>query len=80
MIIAMKGNLLESIEDFQLDGIMNAANGKGPMGKGIAGAIKRAGGDAIQSDAYGVCNKYDPQEGDAYYTIPGPLAKKGLNI
>ncbi len=77
-IIAMTGNLLESAEDFQLDGIMNAANGKGPMGKGIAGAIKRAGGDSIQIDAYVVCKRQDPQEGEAYSTIAGILEEKGI--
>ena len=78
MVKAEKGNLLESIEKFGLDGILSAANGKGPMGKGIAGAIKREGGDEIQADAYAVCKAEDPQEGDAYSTIAGSLEEEGI--
>jgi len=78
MVKAENGNLLESIEKLGLDGVMNAANGKGPMGKGIAGAIKAMGGDKIQMDAYVVCKFEDPQEGDAYSTISGTLEKQGI--
>jgi len=72
------GNLLESIEAQGLDGIMNAANGRGPMGAGIAGAIRRMGGVEIEVDAYNVCNKYNPQRGDAYHTTAGRLGTKGI--
>jgi len=77
-IIIEKGNLLESIEKHSIDGIMNAANGRGPMGKGIAGAIKQYGGQEIQDDAYKVCNMLDPQPGEAYSTISGKLKDKGV--
>jgi O-acetyl-ADP-ribose deacetylase (regulator of RNase III) len=73
-----KGNLLESIEKYSLDGIQNAANGKGPLGRGIAGAIKQYGGQEIQDDAYKVCSMLDPQPGEAYSTISGKLKDKGV--
>ena len=38
--------------------IVNAANGIGPMGRGIAGALKRAGGEVVQSDAFSVCKQH----------------------
>jgi O-acetyl-ADP-ribose deacetylase (regulator of RNase III) len=78
MILYEVGNLLESIEKYKLDCIMNAANGKGPMGRGIAGAIKRYGGQEIQNDAYKVCNEWDPQPGQAYCTISGKLEQQGI--
>ena len=77
-MIIEKGNLLESIEKHSIDGIMNAANGRGPMGRGIAGAIKQYGGQEIQDDAYKVCNMLDPQPGDAYSTISGKLKDQGV--
>lgn len=74
----MTGDLLALIEELNLDSIQNAANGIGPMGRGIAGAIKRAGGNEIQADAFRVCNDVDPQPGDAYSTITGKLKSKGI--
>jgi len=80
MISAQKGNLLKEFSKFGIDGIMNAANGKGPMGAGIAGAIKRAGGKEIQDNAYEVCRTLDPQEGQAYSTIAGSLEDEGIKM
>ena len=49
MIISAKvGNLLQEIRSEQLDCIQNAANGTGPMGAGIAGAIRKAGGNLVE--------------------------------
>jgi O-acetyl-ADP-ribose deacetylase (regulator of RNase III) len=75
---AYVGNLLNMIEELQLDGLMNAANGTGPMGRGIAGAIRKAGGDEIMHDAFAVCAKLDPKQGQAYSTISGSLKKRGI--
>lgn len=61
-----------------VDYICNAANGIGPMGRGIAGAIKRAGGEEIQRDAYRVCKSQDPQVGDVYTTVAGTLPYKAI--
>lgn len=78
MVYCQKGNLLELIDELKLDGLINAANGIGPMGRGIAGAIRKYGGDEIQIDAFSVCNKLNPQAGDAYSTIPGSLKVKRI--
>lgn len=75
---AQVGNLLDKIEELKLDGIQNAANGIGPMGRGIAGAIRKAGGDAIMHDAFQVCSLLDPQPGQAYSTIAGLLQDRGV--
>jgi O-acetyl-ADP-ribose deacetylase (regulator of RNase III) len=72
------GNIISLIEELKLDGIQNGANGVGPMGAGIAGAIKRAGGYNIQADAFRVCKKLDPQPGQAYSTISGLLLQRGI--
>ena len=78
MITAKVGNLLKSITLENLDSIINAANGIGPMGAGIAGAIRKYGGKEIQNDAFRVCNELDPMEGDAYSTISGKLKNIGV--
>jgi len=78
MFTKQVGDIISLIDILKLDGLMNAANGKGPMGFGIAGAIKRAGGDEIQSDAFEVCFESDPQPGQAYSTISGRLKDKGI--
>lgn len=75
---AFVGNLLESIESEKLDCIQNAANCLGPMGAGIAGAIRRYGGTEIQSDAFDVCKMTRPTAGSAYCTISGKLKDQGI--
>jgi O-acetyl-ADP-ribose deacetylase (regulator of RNase III) len=72
------GDLLAGIERNRLDGICSAANGVGPMGRGIAGAIRKAGGDEIQTDAFRVCCEVNPQEGSAYFTTAGGLKARGI--
>lgn len=78
MIKAFVGNIFDFINSEQLDTLMNAANGIGPMGKGIAGAIRQQGGREIQIDAFKVCKMNDPQPGDSYKTISGRLETKGI--
>jgi O-acetyl-ADP-ribose deacetylase len=75
---AFVGNLLESIESEKIDAIQNAANCIGPMGAGIAGAIRRYGGTEIQSEAFDVCKTIHPIAGDAYCTISGKLKELGV--
>lgn len=58
--------------------ICNAANGTGPMGAGVAGVIRRAGGKVIEKDAFRVCKLNDPQEGSLYLTVPGSLPFRGI--
>lgn len=61
-----------------IDYIVNAANGVGPMGSGVAGAIRRAGGEMIQREAFEQCKKLNPQPGDMYLTSAGRLPYKGV--
>ncbi|MNJ90144.1 O-acetyl-ADP-ribose deacetylase [compost metagenome] len=75
MIKVIKGDLTKAIG---VDYIVNAANGVGPMGSGIAGAIRRAGGVAIQQQAFAVCSKADYQPGDIYVTTAGELSFKKI--
>lgn len=79
MIVTIKvGDLLAEIENEKLDAVMNAANGYGPMGVGIAGAIRRVGGEEIEADAFAVCQNNNPNPGDAYSTVSGRLKDKGI--
>ena len=78
MIKALVGDIFDQIETYSIEGIVNAANGIGPMGRGIAGAIKMHGGACIQGDAYRVCSRENPKPGDAYSTIAGCLEGRGI--
>jgi O-acetyl-ADP-ribose deacetylase (regulator of RNase III) len=64
------------ITALEADVIVNAANGIGPMGGGVAAAIRRAGGKEIEEEAIEVCKKEDPAEGDVYVTGAGKLKFK----
>lgn len=75
MIRAMTGDITK-LSDVEY--ICNAANGKGPMGGGVAAAIARAGGRSIEKDAIRVCREQDPQEGDLYVTTAGTLPYKAV--
>lgn len=59
-----------------VDYIVNASNALGPMGSGIAGAIRRAGGVSIQDEAFLKCSQVDYQPGDIYVTKAGTLPYK----
>lgn len=61
------------ITSAEADVIVNAANGIGPMGGGVAYAIKKAGGKIIEDEAVKVCKEQDPQPGDVYVTTAGKL-------
>ncbi|MEW5994280.1 MAG: macro domain-containing protein [Candidatus Zixiibacteriota bacterium] len=55
--------------------IVNAANNRFWMGSGVAGAIKRAGGDSIESEAV---KKGPVMPGEAVYTGAGRLPFKAV--
>jgi O-acetyl-ADP-ribose deacetylase (regulator of RNase III) len=65
------GNLLEA----EADAIVNPANSRGLMGGGVAGAIKAAGGSAIEEDA--IRQAWTPI-GEAVYTTAGHLNYEGV--
>lgn len=80
MVIAIEfGDIIASIEKHKLDSLQNAANGLGkPMGRGIAKALKDAGGKEVEDDAYAVCRRFDPKAGEAYSSTSGKLQIKGI--
>ena len=61
------------ITALQVDAIANAANNALWMGAGVAGAIKRAGGEEIEREAVG---RGPIEVGDAVATGAGRLAEK----
>jgi len=60
--------------------VVNAANGCGIMGHGVAGALRVAGGPTIQEEAKKLVeDKGSPyQAGACYVTGPGELRKRGI--
>lgn len=61
------------ITKFKGDVIVNAANGVGIMGAGIAGAIKRSAGWDMEEEYKIYCKIYTPQAGHVFYTKAGNL-------
>lgn len=55
------------------DVIVNAANGMGPMGGGVALALRSFGGTGIEKEAIQVCKELNPHEGEVYVTSAGRL-------
>lgn len=53
--------------------ICNSANAQGPMGAGVANAIRRAGGMDIQVEAINTCMKKKYNPGDIYITGSGRI-------
>ena len=82
MTIEIKARVVDSLLNEiileKLDGIQNAANGIGPMGRGIAGAIRSMAGAVVQTEAFRVCREVNPQVGDAYSTSAGYLSRLGV--
>lgn len=58
---------------FGAEVLVNAANGFGYMGGGVAGALRRAGGTGIETEAIEVCKELNPQPGQVYVTGAGRL-------
>jgi O-acetyl-ADP-ribose deacetylase (regulator of RNase III) len=61
-----------------VDAIVVAANAKGPMGRGVAGAVAFAGGKALTDDVWRICKAGSYKEGDCYISMPGELGKRGI--
>lgn len=76
--------MIESVIQGSIVGVMgadficNPANGKGPMGKNAAGAIRQAGGKVIQDEAFMVCRSKSPRPGELYRTGAGSLPYEGV--
>lgn len=65
--------VLGDITGIKADAVVNAANNKLVMGGGVAGAIKRKGGQAIEDEAVG---KGPIKIGEAIATVAGKLPAK----
>ncbi len=65
--------VMGDITEFKADAIVNAANNKGFMGGGVAGAIKKKGGKAIEDEAVKKC---PINIGEAIFTSAGSLKAK----
>lgn len=65
--------VMGDIAEFKADAIVNAANNKGFMGGGVAGAIKKKGGKAIEDEAVKKC---PINIGEAIFTSAGSLKAK----
>ncbi|OQB12218.1 MAG: O-acetyl-ADP-ribose deacetylase [Candidatus Omnitrophica bacterium ADurb.Bin205] len=65
--------VMGDITDFNADAIVNAANNKGLMGGGVAGAIKKKGGKVIEEEAVKKC---PINIGEAIFTSAGSLKAK----
>jgi len=70
-ISVVQGSLLE----VQADAIVNPANSLGLMGGGVAGVIKRFGGEEIEKEAV---SKAPIPVGSAVLTSAGKLPFKGV--
>ena len=59
--------------------IVNAANGKGPMGRGVAGAIGQAGGLTLRNEVRRTCeSRGGYKEGECYVSTSGDMEKRGI--
>jgi O-acetyl-ADP-ribose deacetylase (regulator of RNase III) len=77
MSLRVKVGDITAIYDVEV--IVNAANGKGPMGLGVAGAIGYAGGLELRNAVRRICEGNGGfKEGDCYISPPGDLADKGV--
>lgn len=63
----------KSIIEQDVNVIVNASNGIGVMGAGVAGAIARAGGEQVTEDFRIYCKTYNPKAGTVFMTRAGNL-------
>lgn len=62
-----------------VDVIVNAANGIGVLGAGVAGALAASGGDALRQAARDYCKEHGPiKAGLCYNTDAGLLKRRGV--
>jgi len=70
---------ITKVED--IDVIVNAANGIGVMGSGVAGAIARSGGDLLKENVAKVVREGGPYEaGELYISDAGLLKRRGVKL
>lgn len=63
----------------EVEVIVNAANGIGVMGAGLAGALAKAGGEMLSKTAKTHCDEFGPfNAGTCYRTDAGLLKRRGV--
>lgn len=73
-IVVMHGNVIEVAKEQRVHAIVNAANGLGVMGAGVAKAIKYAAGQRTEDEAKGyIRSTYPHPPGDIYLSDGGNL-------
>jgi O-acetyl-ADP-ribose deacetylase (regulator of RNase III) len=78
-ITVVQGDLVKIGVRERVETIVNAANGHGVMGAGVAKAIKMAAGNTVEYDARSYIRAtYVHRPGDMYMTGAGVLAKHGI--
>src|SRR5688572_28745324 len=70
-IVAQQGDITQ----VKADAVVNCANSAGDMGGGLAGALSRAGGPAVEEEAR---SKAPIPIGEAIFTTAGQLPYKGI--
>lgn len=72
----LEGDITELTD---VDAIVNAANGAGPMGRGVAGAIGFAGGLTLRNAVRTICQERGGFDaGECYVSPSGDLSSKGI--
>jgi len=66
-VFLFKGDLTT----LSVDAVVNAANGVGPMGGGVAYAIKKCGGQEIEQEAVKICKEQGPFKPGQVYVNSG---------
>jgi O-acetyl-ADP-ribose deacetylase len=74
----MRALVADITELDDVEAIVNAANGKGRMGRNVAGAIARAAGKAFTTEVLGICEQGRFKEGDCYISSAGELGDQGI--
>jgi O-acetyl-ADP-ribose deacetylase (regulator of RNase III) len=69
----------KDITRIRIEAIVNAANGRGPMGVGVAYAIASAAGPTVRTEVANLCKEAGGfKEGDCYVSGSGALRKFGV--
>jgi O-acetyl-ADP-ribose deacetylase len=76
MIKIVEGNIVKITD---CEAIVNAANGVGPMGAGVARAIAQAAGQKVKNEVLKICKEDGPFEaGQSYRSSAGDLQAIGI--
>lgn len=72
---AIVGDITKLVD---IEVIVNAANGCGIMGAGVAGAINRSSSGFVEEEARELCKDFPKDPGSVYITGSGYLKRRGI--